>query len=157
MVPQSPRSTTDPRWDVADVIAEAVRARGRGGRASARAEAAGYLDLVGLGRELLDARPAALSGGEIQRVVIARALACRPRLIVHDEPVSSLDVLAQRTVLDVIEDLRSRGAVAQVLITHDRDVANEVADRTVVLEEGRIVSGEPVVRHRVRRVPVPSG
>jgi len=93
---------------------------------------------------LLGRRPGELSGGERQRVAIARALACQPNVLVLDEPVSLLDVSVQGRLLNLLLDLRACFSLAMVLITHDLAVAARVAERVLVMHEGRTVEEGPV-------------
>lgn len=145
---QDPLSSFDPRYSVAKVLAEAVIARSRGTdgrppRGAVRARVGEVLDLVHLPGEVLGRRPAELSGGQRQRVAIARALAMQPRVIVCDEPVSSLDVSIQAQILDLLEAIQRDTGVAYLFISHDLGVVQRISDRVLVISEGRIVeSGE---------------
>ncbi|KJY35971.1 hypothetical protein VR45_12840 [Streptomyces sp. NRRL S-495] len=91
-------------------------------------------------------RPAGLSGGELQRAALARALAASPRVMVCDEITSGLDVRTRYAVLDLLAALRERSDLALVLITHDHAAARALADRVVVLEHGRIIDEGPTAR-----------
>ncbi len=112
--------------------------------------AADALQSVGLEPALAERYPQELSGGQRQRVALARAIAPRPRLIVADEPVSSLDLAMQQRVLRLIRDLRERTGVAFLFISHDLAVVRRLADRVAVMVLGRIVESGPagaVLRH----------
>jgi peptide/nickel transport system ATP-binding protein len=97
------------------------------------------LELVGLEPEHARRHPHELSGGQCQRVAMARALALEPRLLLLDEPVSSLDRAAQGRVMDLLRDLRARLGLALLLVAHDLDLVHEIADRAAVMSMGRIV------------------
>ncbi len=128
---QDPLASFDPRHTVRQVIAEAGPFRDE------------LLRRVGLDPAVAARRPATLSGGERQRVGIARALAQEPRVLLADEPTSGLDVLTQERILRLLDDLRRDHGLTIVLVTHDLRVARRVADRVVVLGDGRIVEDLP--------------
>lgn len=114
-----------------------LRRRGRASRAEASARVTEMLRFVGL-EDRADAYPAQLSGGQRQRVGIARALVTRPRLLVCDEPTSSLDATTTAGVLDLLRDARDRLGTTVVVVTHDLGVVRDVCDRVALIEDGRL-------------------
>ena len=139
MVFQDPYSSLDPRMTVAQLVGEAFR-QVTGLTASDKKVRIGeVLDEVGLGSGFSDRYPHELSGGQRQRVAIARAVARRPRFIIADEPVSALDVTVRAQILDLFADLQQRHGFSCLFISHDLSVVEQVADRVVVLQNGRIV------------------
>jgi len=131
---QDPSSALNPAMTVEAALAEALRAGGRD-----RSEVSSLLDLVGLPAAYAKRRPNALSGGEQQRVAIARAIAPRPRLLICDEPVSSLDVSVQAQILNLMNDLLQELGIALLFITHDLAVVRQVVRRVYVMHHGRVV------------------
>ncbi|AEV83416.1 ABC transporter ATP-binding protein [Actinoplanes sp. SE50] len=134
-IAQDPLSAFDPRWTVRRIVAEALP---RG------ADVVPVLERVGLGADVLDRYPRQLSGGQRQRVAIARAIAPRPSLIICDEPVSALDVSVQAQVLDLLADIRETDGTALLFISHDLGVIRDLADRVLVMRDGRVVEQGPV-------------
>jgi peptide/nickel transport system ATP-binding protein len=141
---QNPDSSLNPRKTVGEIVARPLvlfdLARGD----ALAAKVAELLDLVRLPANYLSRYPHQLSGGEKQRVGIARALATSPRFIVCDEAVSALDVSVQAYVLNVLADLRDRLNVAYLFISHDLSVIAHIADRVAVMYRGAIVEEGPV-------------
>jgi len=142
---QEPMTSLNPVLTVGTQIAETVRAHERVTRAAARARAADMLALMGLPdpRRCLRQYPHELSGGMRQRVLLAMALVCRPRLLIADEPTTALDVTIQAQILELLADLRSRLGMAMLLITHNLGIAARIADRVAVMYGGRIVETAP--------------
>ncbi|MFY1632737.1 dipeptide ABC transporter ATP-binding protein [Solwaraspora sp. WMMB335] len=143
MVFQDPFGSLSPRRSVADAIAEPLRALGVPAAERARRVAA-VLDRMELDRSILARRPHELSGGQAQRVGIARALVGDPDLIVFDEPTSALDVTVQAQILEVIRDVAADRDRGVVFISHDLATVRGFADRVIVLYLGRIVEEGPV-------------
>jgi peptide/nickel transport system ATP-binding protein len=141
MVFQDPLTSLDPTKTIGYQVAEPVRLHRNVTRAQALERAAEVLGLVGLPRpkERLDDYPHQLSGGLRQRVMIAMALSCEPKLLVADEPTTALDVTIQAQILALLSDLKSRLGMAMLLITHDMGVIAGHADRVNVMYAGRLV------------------
>lgn len=141
MVFQEPAASLNPVLTIGLQITETLHAHRAISRRDARARAAELLDLVGIpdAHRRLDDYPHQLSGGIQQRVMIAIALSCEPKIVVADEPTTALDVTVQAQVLDLLADLRSRLGMAMLLITHDLDVLAGLADRIAVMYAGQLV------------------
>jgi peptide/nickel transport system ATP-binding protein len=141
MVFQDPMTSLNPTMTVGDQVAETVRIHRGVTRAQARERAAEVLDLVGVPRprERMRSYPHHLSGGLRQRVVIAVALACEPKLLIADEPTTALDVTIQNQILDLLGGLKSELEMGLLLITHDMGVVADRTDVTVVMYAGQIV------------------
>ena len=139
MVFQDPYSTLNPKHSVRRSLLEALRAAGHDGAKPADEAVFALLREVGLPAAYATRRPATLSGGERQRVAIARALAVHPKVLVCDEPVSSLDVSVQAQVLNLFKHLQAQHEISYLFITHDLAVLRQVADRVYVLYMGEIV------------------
>ena len=144
-VPQNPLSSLTYHIRVGDQLVEILRTRAGLDATAAKARA---LELFAATRlpqpeEIFRRFPHQLSGGQRQRVVISCALACRPRLLVLDEPTTALDKTTESQVLDLVQDLRSQFGAALVLVTHDLNVVASLCDRVVVMKEGRVVESGP--------------
>ncbi|HLI13839.1 MAG TPA: ABC transporter ATP-binding protein [Alphaproteobacteria bacterium] len=141
---QNPDSSLNPRRRVGDAIARALALQGDAPASDRRMRVERLLDRVGLPPAYYARYPHQLSGGEKQRVGIARALATEPSFIVCDEPVSALDVSVQATVLNLLDDIRAELGVSYLFISHDLSVVAYIADRIVVMYSGRICEVGPV-------------
>jgi peptide/nickel transport system ATP-binding protein len=140
MVFQDPISSLNPRHTVRHIVMEPLNIWRIGSKAERKAKADEMLGAVGLNpADYAHRRPSELSGGQCQRVAIARALVAGARLLVCDEPVSSLDVSLRATVLNLIEDLRAEFGIGVLFIAHDLAVVKSVADRIMVMYLGKVV------------------
>jgi len=144
MVFQHPRDSLDPLMRVEDQLHEVLKVHGWRDRNKRHAHILKTIADVGLLPHVLERRPTYLSGGEAQRVVIARALLLEPDMLIADEPLSAVDVRIQKHILECLQRLRDRLGIAILLITHDLRVVFEIADQVVVLRHGRVVEDVPV-------------
>ncbi|MDE2239167.1 MAG: ABC transporter ATP-binding protein, partial [Rhodospirillales bacterium] len=136
---QDPRESMNPRMTIGEIIAEPLRLAGRLRNVELAARVRELLGQVGLNPEMAARFPGAVSGGQAQRIAIARALAAEPSLMVLDEPTSALDVSTQAMLLNLLKDLSLRHGFSYILISHDFAVVSYMADRIAVLNAGRIV------------------
>ena len=146
MIFQEPMTSLNPAYTVGEQLGEVLRRHRGASRAVARARAAEMLECVGItepGRRLLQ-YPHELSGGLRQRVMIAMALMCEPRLLIADEPTTALDVTIQAQILDLLVSLQERFGMGLLLITHDFGVVARVAHRVAVMYAGQVVETGPV-------------
>jgi oligopeptide/dipeptide ABC transporter ATP-binding protein len=141
MVFQEPMTSLNPVYTVGDQIIETIRLHRRVSPSQARDRAVELLRLVGIPspERRVDAFPHQMSGGMRQRVVIAMALACEPRLLIADEPTTALDVTIQAQILELLRQLRDDLSMAVVLITHDLGVVAEMCDDVAVMYAGQVV------------------
>jgi peptide/nickel transport system ATP-binding protein len=166
MIFQEPMSSLNPVMSIGDQIAEAVWLHERLSRRECRARAIEMLGLVGIPApaERLGAFPHQFSGGMRQRVMIAMALVCNPKLLIADEPTTALDVTIQAQVLELMKKLRRTLGTAILIISHDLGVIAEIAERVVVMYAGRVVEsadirtifrrpGHPYTRGLLQSIP----
>jgi oligopeptide/dipeptide ABC transporter ATP-binding protein len=146
MVFQDPYSSLNPRLTVGAMLAELLLLHRVVPRREVRAESVRLLNLVGLEEDVLGAYPSQFSGGQRQRLAIARALAVRPDVLIADEPVSALDVSVQATILELFADLRARLGLSILFIAHNLAVVQHLADRVAVMYLGRIVEVAPTAQ-----------
>ena len=148
MIFQEPMTSLNPVYSVGSQIMEAVRVHRSVGRREARDRAVEMLQLVGIPspRERVDAYPHELSGGMRQRVMIAMALSCDPKLLIADEPTTALDVTIQAQILELLRKLQDRLGMSIIFITHDLGVVAEFATDVVVMYAGRVVETGAVAK-----------
>lgn len=146
MIFQDPMTSLNPAHTVGMQIMEGIRIHEGLNRTTARQRALEMLDLVRIpdAAQRLEAYPHELSGGMRQRVMIAMALACKPQLLIADEPTTALDVTIQAQILTLIEDLRKELGLSLLLITHDLGVVADIADRVVVMYGGQVMESAEV-------------
>src|SRR5213080_5388455 len=168
MIFQNPRAALNPIRKVGDQIEDVLRQHVQSAASDRGEKAIEALEQVKIARprERYHAYPFELSGGMCQRVVIALALACRPQLLIADEPTTGLDVTTQKTVMDLIVELTRERGMSTILITHDLGLAASYCDRIVVMEKGRVVESataqavfttpsHPYTRKLMRATPRP--
>lgn len=141
---QNPFQSLNPRMRVYDIIAEPIKKYMNTGENEIKKKVEEVINLVGLPLSLLNQYPANLSGGQAQRIAIARAIAVNPELILLDEPTSALDVSVQAQILSLLQDLSTRLNVTYLLVTHDLSIVNYIAKRIVVLYRGNIMESGSV-------------
>jgi len=141
---QEPSTSLNPVYRVRNQIAEAIHLHRKDVK-DVHAEILKLLDLVGIRdpKRVMESYPHQLSGGMQQRVMIAMALACQPKLLVADEPTTALDVTIQAQILDLLRDLRKKLDMAVLLITHNFAIVSNLADRVLVMYRGKIVEQGP--------------
>jgi peptide/nickel transport system ATP-binding protein len=159
MIFQEPMTSLNPVFTIGNQMVEAVRLHQDVSKRQAREMALEMLKKVGISREgILDEYPHQLSGGMRQRVMIAMAMVCRPRLLIADEPTTALDVTIQAQILDLMHSLNREFGTAILLITHDMGVVAEMCDRVVVMYAGQVVEEADVRRmFRATQHPYTSG
>jgi len=164
---QDPSGSLDPRMTVGDIVSEPLRAFYPSmSRLQVRERAQGMMKLVGLMPEHINRYPHEFSGGQCQRIGIARALVVNPRLVVCDEPVSALDVSIQAQIVNLLKNLQSKLQLSLIFIAHDLSVVRHVSDRVLVMYLGRVMEvadrdsiylspRHPYTRALIESVPIP--
>jgi peptide/nickel transport system ATP-binding protein len=136
---QDPYSSLLPHYSAADNVAEPLRLHKRGGKKARRERSRELLDLVGINPAMMDRYPHEFSGGQQQRIAIARALALDPDLLICDEPTSSLDVSIQAQILNLLERLQDQLGLSMLFISHNLAVVEHLATHVAVMYRGRVV------------------
>ncbi|MFC1560028.1 ATP-binding cassette domain-containing protein [Candidatus Margulisiibacteriota bacterium] len=136
---QNPYTSLNPRMRIGEALEEPLRIHGKLERKERLKKVLKLLDTVELSKKFYDKYPHELSGGERQRVGVARALSLDPKMIVLDEPVSSLDVSIQAQILNLLKDIRTKYNLTYIFISHDLSVVRYLCDRVAVLQNGKIV------------------
>ncbi len=146
MIFQEPMTSLDPVYTIGTQVGDVISLHQKVDRKTARAKAADMLRAVGIPdpENRLDDYPHSLSGGMRQRVMIAMALSCRPKLLIADEPTTALDVTVQAQILEMLKDLRREIGMSILLITHALGVIAEIAEKVVVMYAGKVVEKGPV-------------
>ncbi len=147
MIFQEPMSSLNPVLKIGEQIVEPLMEHRKLSRKEARARAIELIALVGISRpeQIMESYPHELSGGMLQRVMIAIAVSCEPKLLIADEPTTALDVTIQAQILDLLRSLKDEGGMSILLITHDLGVVAEMADYVVVMYSGKVVEEGEVV------------
>ena len=150
MIFQDPMTALNPVMTVGDQIMEVVLLHNKMSKAEAARYAQDMLELVGISRERYSEYPHQFSGGMKQRVIIAIALACNPKLLIADEPTTALDVTIQAQVLELINNLKQKLDTSVILITHDLGIVAETCDKVAIMYAGQIVewgTAEEIYNH----------
>ncbi|MEC0266364.1 ABC transporter ATP-binding protein [Paenibacillus anseongense] len=147
MIFQEPMSSLNPVLTIGEQLMEPLMEHLHLRKKEARAEAVEWIRKVGVPRaeQLVDAYPHELSGGMLQRIMIAIALCCRPKLLIADEPTTALDVTIQAQILDLLRMLKVETGMSILLITHDLGVVAEMADQVIVMYGGQVIEQAPVL------------
>ncbi|MEI5676793.1 ABC transporter ATP-binding protein [Mesorhizobium sp. CGMCC 1.15528] len=143
-IPQSAMNSLDPVYTVEYQLNEVLRRRGGLSAREARMRCESLFEMVGIEKGRLRDYPHQFSGGMRQRVAIALALALNPKLVIADEPVTALDVIVQRQILDQLRELQTMLGISVILVTHDISVVAYICDRTVVMYAGRVAEAGPM-------------
>lgn len=141
---QHPQSSLHPKKKMVDLIKEPLRLHALVENSRENEAVEEILLRVGLNADILDRYPTEVSGGEIQRIVIARVMVLQPRFMVLDEPTSMLDVSVQANILHLIMELRKKTNMSYMFISHDMRIIQKLCDRMAVMEQGRIIEQGPV-------------
>lgn len=147
MIFQEPMTSLNPVLTIGEQIIEPIMEHKMVSKKQAKEKALELIELVGIGRanEIYKSYPHQLSGGMLQRIMIAIALSCNPRLLIADEPTTALDVTIQAQILELLKKLKDERDMAMLLITHDLGVVAEVADYVIVMYAGKVIEHAPVI------------
>lgn len=147
MIFQEPMSSLNPVLTIGEQIIEPLQEHKLLTKKQAKKQAISLIELVGIGRgmEIYNSYPHQLSGGMLQRIMIAIALSCDPRLLIADEPTTALDVTIQAQILTLLKSIKDERNMSMLLITHDLGVVAEVADYVVVMYAGKVIEEGPVI------------
>jgi oligopeptide transport system ATP-binding protein len=140
---QNPLSSLSPRFKVEQIVAEPIITHNVLPKKQIRGRVIELLEQVGLGRQHLDRFPHELSGGQCQRVAVARAMAVNPKLLVLDEPTSALDVSVQAQIINLLEELKKAHGLTYLFISHDLNIVQHISDRIGVMYLGKLVELGP--------------
>ena len=140
---QNPLSSLSPRFKVEQIVAEPLTTHHVLPKKEIRGRVLELLEQVGLGKQHLDRFPHEISGGQCQRVAVARALAVNPKLLVLDEPTSALDVSVQAQIINLLEDLKKAHGLTYLFISHDLNIVQQISDRIGVMYLGKLVEMGP--------------
>ena len=157
MVFQDPFTSLNPRMTLLDIVGEPLLVHGMKSRRGREERVAELLNMVGLRPEYMRRFPHAFSGGERQRIGIARAFALHPRLVIADEPVSALDVSVQAQILNLLLDLQTQLRLTYLFVAHDLSVVKHISDRVAVMYVGHMVELAPTEKlfATPRSIPTP--
>ncbi len=142
---QDPYSSLDPRQRIDRIVEEPLRSLGIASGGEARRAVADAVTSVGLDVDVLQRYPHEFSGGQRQRIAIARAIVSKPRVLLADEPVSALDVTTRIQVIELLQTLRRENGLALIMVSHDLSAVAALCERTVVLQNGRVVEAGATV------------
>ena len=140
---QNPLSSLSPRFKIEQIVAEPLETHHVLPKKQIRARVLELLEQVGLGKQHLDRFPHEISGGQCQRVAVARALAVNPKLLVLDEPTSALDVSVQAQIINLLQDLKNSRGLTYLFISHDLNIVQQISDRIGVMYLGKLVELGP--------------
>lgn len=151
LVFQDPARSLNPWWTALEIVSEPLRIQGRVGVQEQGEKARALLERVGISREKASQRPHEFSGGQRQRLAVARALALEPKVLILDEALSALDCSVQAQIVNLLLDLQSSLGLTYLFITHDFALATHIADQIAVMDQGKIAEADTT--ERILRAP----